>query len=949
MAGLILNKIEENKFLTGREFESSEFTVGDMALTSMARTLRFSPTNSLSRMLEINNIQTQHLRAPVGEGNFIRSMTAIAATQKYGIPGELSFDQDVVEGVAALLNKRKGEEIFQDLILSKAEGSQRIGLLGLDLLASLLDPINVGSAFIPIVGQARYAAMLTRYGTTRARALRGLIDGSVGNAMVEPLVFSATKQEQANYTEMDTLMNVTFGGILGTGLHVTFGRVGDAIRGVSHRTHQQAVKTAVNQMGQGGQVQVEPILGSDNLSTVENVSVVDFDGVTTTKIDTEALDEAVTLITQVEELKESGAPPKDIAEEVFGDKLDELLESAGEGFTHEDLIDEAVAFAKKLVDDSTGVSTKLTPPDAIDPILSDGVSEYSDLYHSDTRLEEAINVENLEGTGEINLGAQIGEVMIDKANGKKYYVKTSQDPVHAANEFATALFYKSLGAKIPSVRLVMENRQISGVASEFFDDLKPFPYDMLDQFIVDNPDQYGRFMSTIVYDAWLGNRDAYAVGNLFIDANNEIVRLDFGGGLLFRAMGEEKIDFKAEVIEFDTFRQNSPSKKIWKSLPVEKLDEFLIKGVESLAGMDAVKISQIVGGSGLPIKQVKQIVSILTERRAAILFKFKGKVDFDNAASNFTEFFDSHNALKHTKEATNAAKYTVKEKEAIKSYQGGSTTVNNQLRKAGGDLTSTIISPHMEKMIKNLDSAIQRTFITAPVVVYRGGIPRKALVTPQTPDGITNLEEAQKLIGHVVSDKGFLSTSLKRSVAIGFGGAGSKKVVLRIYLPSGHHGIVPNVEKTNFTPNAFEKEAEFILARDLPLQIVAAEKLAGAGGKIVLTVRPVSKSVQPATPKSQVKMAKSYKDLASSAADDSVMEEEFAVALSEAFKTPDDKTLLSTIQSVTDDLEAEVKGLPDIDVADIDVINTTFNDIVKQIDAIKKGTMKAFKCVLGKV
>lgn len=974
MAGLILSPIEENKFLTGHEFQRSTLTVGDMALTSMARTLRFSPTDSLSRMLELNNIQTQHLRAPTGEGNFVRKMTGVAATEKYGIPGQLSFDQDVIEGVAALLNKRKAEEMFQDLVLSKAEGSQRLGLLGLDLLASLLDPINVGSAFIPIVGQARYASMLTRYGTTRARALRGLIDGSVGNAMVEPVVFSTAKAEQANYTEIDTLMNITFGGLIGTGLHVTFGRIGDSIRGISQRSHAQAVKTSVNQMAQGGQVEVEPILGSDNLNTVENVNIVDLDGATTVEIDSTSgfgvettvadlkseLARRKKTLFDITKMQKSGFPDDAIIDRILGggdhttQTVQGLLDYANERikFTT-DLLNKAVkASSVEVSEGETSLSEKLTPPDAIDPIMSDGPGEYSDLYHSGTRLEEAINVENLDGTGEINLGSQIGEVMIDKANNKKYYVKTPESPVHAANEFATALFYKSLGANIPGVRLVMENRRIKGVASELLEDLKTFPYDKIDQFIVDNPDQYGRFMSTIVFDAWLGNRDAYAKGNLFIDTNNEIIRLDFGGGLLFRAQGAEKTDFKAEVVELKTFKTaNFESTKIWTSLPDEKLEEFLIRGVESIAGLDAIKISQIVGGSGLPIKQVKQIVSILTERRADILFKFKDKVDFDKADANFTEFFDSHNAMKHTKEATNAAKYTHVEQSAIADYQGSSFNTNSKLREAKGDLTSTIISPAKEKLIKNLDSAIQKTFLTAPVVVYRGGIPKNALITAQTPNGIKTPEDAQKLIGHVISDNAFLSTSLKRQTAIGFGGVSSKKVLLRIYLPSGHHGVVPNVEKTNFSESSSLKgEAEFILERGLPLQVIAAETLiGGAEGKIVLTVRPVSKSVQPMSPKSQVKMAKAYKDLASSAADDDVMEVEFMVALSEAFKTPDDSTLFRTMKSVTDDLEAEVSGLPDIDIADIDVINTAFNDVVKQIDAIKVGTMKAFKCVLGKI
>jgi len=953
MVGLILSPIEENKFLTGHEFERASFTVGDMALVSMARTLRFSPSDSLARMLELNNIQTQHLRQPSGER--AKKLSPEEATKKYGIPGQLSFDHDVLEGVAALLNKRKGEEIFQDLILSKAEGSQRLGLLGLDLIASLLDPINVGSAFIPIVGPARFASMLSRYGTTRARAVRGLIDGSVGNAMVEPLVFSAARQEQANYTEIDTLMNVTFGGLLGTGLHVTFGRIGDSIRGVSQRAHQQAVKTSVNQMAQGGQVQVEPVLGSDNLSTVENVNVVDLDGDTTVlvgdRLDSELTTTVADLkaelarrhktISEIEEMQNSGFSDDEIITQIVG--------VHGKGTTVQGLIDfanERIKFTTDLLKkavETPPVSEKLGKPGDIGPILSDGVDEYSDLYHSATRLEEAINTENLEGTGEINLGSQIGEVMVDQANGKKYYVKTPESPVHAKNEFATALFYKSLGANIPDVRLVMENRRVTGVASEFVDDLTGFDVETdLIKYAQDFPNQHKRFMTTIMFDAWLGNRDAYSPGNLFLDANNELIRLDFGGGLLFQATGPEKVDFKAEVIELKTFKEFVFSKQIWESLPADELEVALVKGVEALAGMDAIKIGKIVAGVGLPPKQFKQIVSVLTERHADILFKFKDKVDLSNASVNFTQFFDSYNAIKHTQEALNFAKkkFTFTEKEAISTYQGGDTN-NHTLRTKGYDG----LGKTSKKQVDNLDKAIRKLTLLAPVTTFRGGVPKTSLVTPQTPAGITDLASAQSLIGHVISDPGYLSTSTSFTIAKNRTGQQGTKVLLRMYLPSGHHAAVPNEPTIN--SKSFVSEAELILQRELPLQIVAAEELKGTN-IIAITVRPVSKSIQPVTPKAQVKMAKSYKDLASSAADDNVMEEEFAVALSEAFKTPDDQSLLNTVQSVTDDLEIEVKGLPDIEAADIDVINTAFNDVVKKVDAIKKGALKAFKCVLGK-
>ena len=103
-------------------------------------------------------------------------------------------------------------------------------------MASLLDPINVASAFLPVVGQAKWAAIVGRLGlrglTKRKlflRGTRGALEGAVGAAIIEPVILTAARQEQADYDLTSSMVNIGIGGILGGGLHIGGGALRDAL------------------------------------------------------------------------------------------------------------------------------------------------------------------------------------------------------------------------------------------------------------------------------------------------------------------------------------------------------------------------------------------------------------------------------------------------------------------------------------------------------------------------------------------------------------------------------------------------------------------------------------------------------------------------------------------------------------------------------------------------
>jgi len=97
------------------------------------------------------------------------------------------------------------------------------------------------------------------------RLATGAAEGAAGAAMLEPLVYGAAKQEQdEDYSLYNSLMNIAFGTVFGGGLHVASGAIGDAISRVQYKTREAALRVSVAQLGEGRQVNVEPIfkLGS---------------------------------------------------------------------------------------------------------------------------------------------------------------------------------------------------------------------------------------------------------------------------------------------------------------------------------------------------------------------------------------------------------------------------------------------------------------------------------------------------------------------------------------------------------------------------------------------------------------------------------------------------------------------------------------------------------------
>lgn len=158
-------------------------------------------------------------------------------------------EQGIRQGALDILMQRHQEQLARQQIMARANGGSLPTKIAGSLAASLLDPLNIASAFVPVVGEARYARLLagatSPLGRAGVRGGVGALEGSVGAAILEPLPLLAAQQDQTEYGLSDSLANIALGGVLGGGLHSVGGAVSDALRR-RMATEAAPVETSLN-------------------------------------------------------------------------------------------------------------------------------------------------------------------------------------------------------------------------------------------------------------------------------------------------------------------------------------------------------------------------------------------------------------------------------------------------------------------------------------------------------------------------------------------------------------------------------------------------------------------------------------------------------------------------------------------------------------------------------
>lgn len=236
-------------------YDQYKTTFGEALGATYEETINFNPAYRLYKSYEISDAKNQSIdegATPINKDELNKEYAELG----------LYFENDEYQSVVDIMVDQKKEERERQSILERGpqgswnpfSGGFYVGAakLGVGIFGSFLDPINIGASFIPVFGQARFAALAARTTLPKARAIRGAVEGSFGAAIVEPIVYSSAKQVQADYGIVDSFMNIGFGTILGTGLHVGAGKLKD-IR-TARKFQEQLIKNKKDlDAGTGGE------------------------------------------------------------------------------------------------------------------------------------------------------------------------------------------------------------------------------------------------------------------------------------------------------------------------------------------------------------------------------------------------------------------------------------------------------------------------------------------------------------------------------------------------------------------------------------------------------------------------------------------------------------------------------------------------------------------------
>lgn len=217
---------------------------------------------------------------PVPVGEPAPLMSAVDANKEFKLPGMVPFSAPVSRETAQEIFDAHQRRLARENAIERRDGGflsgQAVGF-GVQVLAGLLDPLNVASAFIPVVPEAKIAAALAgasgAFGRAGVRAGVGAVEGAVGAAALEPLNYALDRANQNDWTMGNAAMNIALGGAMGGVLHSGVGALRDWRAGPAARvaeltpeTREMAMRGAVAQAVESLPVRVGEAVDASRLA-----------------------------------------------------------------------------------------------------------------------------------------------------------------------------------------------------------------------------------------------------------------------------------------------------------------------------------------------------------------------------------------------------------------------------------------------------------------------------------------------------------------------------------------------------------------------------------------------------------------------------------------------------------------------------------------------------------
>jgi len=250
-------------FTDGLRLEPEDRGVTDYAASfgaslsaTAAEALADSPTSQLAGLAELDRAKgTNYSRfpavdegAPFGVSAAAPDLPAPATIDRFeaesrikaaGLGKDIKLpDQETIAApVVDIMISRARERKEREVTIARGPQGLLAGTAGVttSFLVGAIDPLNLASAFIPVVGELRYGKMLASagdsfLGRTAVRAGVGGASGMVGQAVLEPLNWHAHTQDGRDFGMTDVLHDLVFGAALGGGLHAAGGGIRDVYR-----------------------------------------------------------------------------------------------------------------------------------------------------------------------------------------------------------------------------------------------------------------------------------------------------------------------------------------------------------------------------------------------------------------------------------------------------------------------------------------------------------------------------------------------------------------------------------------------------------------------------------------------------------------------------------------------------------------------------------------------
>lgn len=248
--------------------------------------------------------------------------------------------------------------------------------------------------------------------------------------------------------------------------------------------------------------------------------------------------------------------------------------------------------------------------------------------HVATHTQEAVAVvqqakapPDLVDTGVKGGGTQGGKWYLDKASGDRYFVKSyehhPEGKNRAATEYIANRIYAHMGILVPETHMVggkVAMKEMKGLVKfpYNFGSGKSFSVAQAKTFFGDQSDIKNGF----VVDAWLANWDVFGLefDNVCRTPAGRMMRLDNGGSLFYRAMGNYKPSFSNEAVtEIDTMRNPAIAREAGHIFQNLTQAEIQAQAKKLAVTMTDTVIDEIIAASG--ISNPKQISEILIKRR----------------------------------------------------------------------------------------------------------------------------------------------------------------------------------------------------------------------------------------------------------------------------------------------------------------------------------------------